>query len=165
MVPVPFVGTISAVGTITAPTLDRGTLQANRYDGRLILVAEDATAVAYATPVTVTGIHSASTTSLTVSSTTDIKSGDIIEIGTTLEKMLVRAVVSATVLTVTRGYQGTTATATSGGETVRYDPFGAYTGVDDDGFAAGGVLTITARDPATLPDPAVAKKFLRLRIQ
>lgn len=141
--PVPLIGTISAVGTITSPQLDRGTLQANRYDGRLIKVAEDATAVAFVTPVTVTGVHTAVITTLTVSSTTEIRAGDVLEIGTTLEKVLVRAVVSGTSLTVTRGWQGTTATATSGGETVRYDPLGQVTGVDDGGFAAGGILTIS----------------------
>lgn len=143
LVPVPFNGTISAVGTITAPGLDRGTINANRFDGRLIKVAEDATAVAYAPAVTATGAQTATTTAFNVSSTTNIKAGDILEIGTTLEKLLVRAVVSATQLTVTRGYQGTTATATAGGETVRYDPYGEFTGVDNGGFAAGGILTIS----------------------
>ena len=143
MDPVPLVGTISAAGTITAPMLDRGTLQANRYDGRLIKVAEDATAVAFGTAVTVTGAHTAATTTLTVSSTAEIRSGDILELGTTLEKVLVRAVPSGTTLTVTRGWQGTTAAALSGGETVRYDPIGWVTGVDDGGFAAGGVLTVS----------------------
>jgi hypothetical protein len=141
--PVPLIGTISAVGTITAPMLDRGTLQANRYDGRQIKVAEDATAVAFVAPVTVTGVHTAVITTLTVSSTAEIRSGDVLEIGTTLEKVLVRAVINATTLTVTRGFQGTTATATGGGETVRYDPVGWVTGVDDGGFATGGVLTIS----------------------
>lgn len=141
--PVLLNGTISAVGTITAPSLDRGTVHANRYDGRLIKVAEDATAVAFSVAVTVTGVHSATTTTLVVSSTAEIRAGDVLEIGTTLEKVLVRAVVNATTLTVTRGWQGTTATATTGGETVRYDPFGVVTGVDDSGFAAGGVLTIS----------------------
>ncbi len=144
MVPVPFNGTIAADGTtITSPGLDRGSINAHRFDGRLIKVAEDATALAYDPAVTVTGVHTAATTALTVSSTTDIRVGHILEIGTTLEKVLVRAVVSATVLTVTRGYQGTTATATSGAETVRYDPFGFVTGVDNGGFAAGGIITVS----------------------
>src|SRR5438876_1664578 len=143
MVPVPFNATISAVGTITAPGLDRGTINANRFDGRLIKTAEDATAVAYSPAVTATGAQTATTTSFIVSSTTNIKVGDILEIGTTLEKLLVRAVVNATTLTVTRGYQDTTPTATTGAETVRYDPYGEFTGVDNGGFAAGGVLTVS----------------------
>jgi len=154
MVPVPINGTIALDGTtITSPLLDRGTINANRFDGRLIKVTEDATALAYAPAVTVTGAHSATTTTLTVSSTTDIAVGHVLEIGTTLEKVLVRAVVSATVLTVIRGYQGTTATAMAGAETVRYDPFGFITGVDNGGFAAGGILTVSpnfAADPAAV---------------
>lgn len=144
MVPVPFNGTIAADGTtITSPQLDHGTINANRYDGRIIKVVEEATALAYDPAVTVTGVHTATTTALVVSSTTDIRVGHILEIGTTLEKVLVRGVATAIVLIVTRGYQGTTATATVGGETVRYDPFGFYTGVDDGGFAAGGILTVS----------------------
>lgn len=143
MVPIPLNGTISAVGTITAPSLALGTINVNRFDGRRIKVVEDATAVAYAVAVTVTGAHTSTITTLTVSSTTNIRSGDIIELGTTLEKVLVRAVATATTLIVTRGYQGTTATALVGGETVRYDPFGFVTAVDDAGLAADGVLTIS----------------------
>ena len=153
MVPVPFNGTITGTGgvEITSPELDRGTINANRFDGRIIKVAEDATAVAFTTPVTVTGVHSATITTLTVSATALISVGDILEIGTTLEKVLVRAKPSSTTLTVTRGYQGTTATATVGAETVRLDAFGQITGVTNGGFASGGVLTISPDFPENDP--------------
>lgn len=147
--PVPLIGTISTAGdTITSPMLDRGTLQANRYDGRLIKVAEDATALAFSPAVTITGVHTATTTTLTVSSTTDIRSGYLLILNAS-EMVLVRAVVSGTVLTVVRGVQGTTAAAYTGTETVQYEGLGYVTGVDDGGFAAGGILTISPNFPDT----------------
>lgn len=144
MVPVPLYGTIAAAGSsITFPQLAMGTTNANRFDGRRIKIIEDATALAFTTAVTVTGVQSATTTTLTVNSTAEILAGDILEIGTTLEKVLVRAVASATTLTVTRGYQGTTATATTGAETVRLDPFGFVTAVADAGLASDGAVTVS----------------------
>lgn len=144
MVPVPFNGSIATDGaTITAPYLDRGTINANRYDGRIIKVAEDAAAVDYAPAVTLgAAITDTTGTTVTVSSSTDIRVGHIIEV-TAAEKMLVRAIVSGTSITVTRGYQGTTAQTHLNAATVKYDPFGFTTGVDNGGFAAGGVITIS----------------------
>lgn len=148
MVPVPIYGTIADDGTtITFPELDRGTVPANRFDARLIKVAEDATAVDFSPAVTVSGAHTAATTSLTVSSATDIRVGYVLELNAS-EKVLVRAIVGA-VLTVTRAYNGTTAAAYTGGETAKYDPYGVVTGVDDGGFAAGGVLTISPNFAST----------------
>jgi hypothetical protein len=142
MVDVPFHGAIASNGaTIVAPSLDRGTIHANRFDGRPIKVVEDAAAVAYDGAVTVSGAHSATATVVAVNDATDIRAGHIIEVNAS-EKMLVRAV-SGNNLTVTRGYQATTAAALAGGETVRYDPFGFVTAVDDAGFASGGVLTVS----------------------
>jgi len=163
MVPVPLYGTIAAGGTgITFPQLARGTNEATRFDGRLIKVAEDATALAYNTAVTVTGVHSATTTDLTVNSTSDIVTGQIIVVNAS-EKMLVRAVVSATVLTVTRGYQGTTAAAYIGAETVQYDPFGFVTGVDDGSLTAAGLVTVNpdfALAATVVGEPYAAGSFL-----
>lgn len=143
LVPIPFYGTIASDGTgITAPILDRGTINANRYDGRYIKVVDDNTAVAYNPAVTVTGAHTAAITTLTVSSTTDIAVGHVIEVNSS-EKMLVLAVPSSTTLTVSRGYQGTTAAALSGTETVRYDPFGFVTVVNDAALGSGGSLLVS----------------------
>lgn len=160
MVPVPFDGSIAADGTtITAPYLDRGSVNSHRFDGRLIKVIEDATAVAYDPEVTVTGAHSATTTSITVDSTTDLRVGHVVEVGTTLEKLLIRAIVSSTIITVTRGWQGTTATAMGGTNTIRYDPFGFVTGVDNGGFAAGGIITVSPNFATTTGQLAAAAQY------
>src|SRR5438132_7265964 len=77
--------------------------------------------------------------------------------------MLVRAVTDATHLVVTRGYQGTTAAAFASGKTVKYDGYGFVTGIDNGGFAAGGVVTVSPNFPdtnAVTGGPYAAGSFL-----
>ena len=137
--------------TVTHRDLGRGGAAANTnlYDGRLVKIAEDVS-VAYSTPVTVSGAHTATTTSLAVSSGTLILNGHVLQIGN--EKLLVTGGGGETPLTVVRGHQGTTAVALAGGEAVTNALLGQAAGVDDGGFDGVSVLTVSPGFTSDPPD-------------
>lgn len=163
MVPIPLNGLAAADGlTITSLDLALNTSNANRFDGRIVKVTEDSTALAFTPAVTITGVHTAATTTLTVNSTTDIRQGMVLGLNAS-EMVYVETVVSTTVLKVRRGYQGSTAAAYTGTEAVTYEGFGTIAGVDDAGLAAGGILTISPNLPDTgqvTGGPYLASSFL-----
>lgn len=146
MVPIPLYVDVSTTTTVRASILARGTGNANRFDGRIIKIADtENRLIAYTDLPTVNGAHSSVTTTLLYTCVSDpISAGDVIGIVGSDERMLVTGMVTATnTLTVVRGYYGTTAAALAGGESIRFAPLGMVVGVDDGGFDAIDQLTFS----------------------